>query len=103
MELFGTRLFTGVASSCVTELLKKLVADRSAVDKLTPLSRKRSPRIGLSPSSVAKAKLALTGAGAGTVLKPSTGISKLGLPPGTLIALNPSKLVMDLPGNVGSS
>ena len=101
--LFGTRLFTGVASKRVTELLKKLDTGRSTVDKLTPLSLKRSPKIGLSPSKVAKAKLALTGAGAGTVLKPSTGISKFGFPPGTLIALKPSKLVIDFPGRVGSS
>ena len=101
--LFGTLSFTGVASNCVTELLKKFATGRSAVDKLTPFNLKRSPKIGLSPSKVAKAKFALTGAGAGTVLNPSTGISNVGLPPAILIALKPSKLVIDFPGKVGSS
>ena len=56
--------------------------------------------MGLSPSNAAKAKFALTGAGAGTVLNPEIGISTF---TELLMALNPSKLVIDLPGRVGSS
>ena len=73
------------------------------VDKTTPLSSNLSPKIGLSPSSVANAKFALTGVGDGTVLNPDTGMSNAGFPPATLIAVKPSKLVIDFPGSVGSS
>ena len=73
--LLGFRLFTGVASNRVTELLKKFVAGLSAVERFNPLSNNWSPKIGLSPSKVANAKFARTGAGAGIVLNPETGIS----------------------------
>ena len=42
LVLLGFLLFTGKALSCVTELLKKLPAKRSAVDILTLLINKRS-------------------------------------------------------------
>ena len=79
------------------------MAGLSTVESVVPFNLNRSPSIGLSPSKVANAKLARTGAGAGTVLNPETGTSKFGLFPGTLMALKPSKLVIDLPGSVGSS
>ena len=88
-----------MASKRVTELLKKLLAGRSAAESGTPLSTNLSFCMGLSPSKVANAKFARTGAGAGTVLNPDTGISTL---TELLIALKPSKLVIDLPGRVGS-
>ena len=38
LALFGTLFVTGVASKRVTELLKKLVAGLSTVERLTPFS-----------------------------------------------------------------
>ena len=103
LELLGFLLLTGNVLIWVTELLKKLFAGLSIVESVAPFNFKRSPDIGLSPSNVANAKLALTGDGAGTDVNPETGTSKLLLFPESLMVLKPSKLVMDFPGSEGSS
>ena len=103
LVLLGFLLLTGKVFIWVTELLKKLFADLSVVESVVPFNFKRSPDIGLSPSNVANAKLALTGDGEGTDVNPETGMSRLLLSPESLMVLKPSKLVMDFPGSEGSS
>ena len=95
-----------MALALVILLLKKLLVGftvfPNAVKEGLELALKESPSplILLSPSKVATPNCAITGKGAGRVVKPLTGISTVSP---DLIPAYPSKVVIYFPGKFGSS